>query len=60
MNDRVFQGGGKETKTKQAEIINNCISKATFPECLKSALVNYRPISLLPVLGKLFEKKINA
>lgn len=51
------------------KLINMCIKSAVFPEVLKTARVvpvhkkgsvdspdNYRPISLLPLIGKVFEK----
>lgn len=54
-----------------ANIINNSIKKGIFPECLKSARVlpiyksgdkndpsNYRPISILCTLSKIFEKHV--
>ena len=50
-------------------MINKCISQGSFPDCLKIAQVipvykkgsktncsNYRPISLLSPLSKIFEK----
>jgi hypothetical protein len=53
-------------------LINESIVKGVFPDCLKTATVipifkkgntddlnNYRPISLLPVMSKVFEKVLN-
>ena len=58
-----------EIATPLLIIFQDCINSATFPDCWKYANVqpinkknnrqiksNYRPISLLPICGKMFEK----
>ena len=53
------------------ELFNECLKTGTYPDCLKIAKVialhksgnkqdpnNFRPISLLPVINKIFEKLI--
>jgi len=53
-------------------LINLCLKRGTFPDCLKTAKItpvfkgghkndlgNYRPISVLPVISRVLEKCIN-
>lgn len=54
-----------------ARCFNECIEKGEFPSCLKETDIvaifkgvvascnNYRPILVLPIIGKIFEKLIN-
>ena len=67
-----FVKHGKETISNVlVKLINECLLSGVFPKCLKRALVvpihksgpkdspdNYRPISLLPCISKIFEKVI--
>ena len=57
----------------QAKLFNKCLKECCFPDCWKvssvvpvfknvgerSAAKNYRPVSLLSVVSKVFEKLIN-
>ena len=67
---KIFRGKLSPTLAK---IFNNCTYSGLFPDSLKIARViplfksgdrnditNYRPISLLPVISKIFEKLIHA
>ena len=56
-----------------AELFNKCLKKSCFPDCYKVSSVvpvfknvgemstakNYRPVSLLSVVSKVFEKLVN-
>ena len=56
-----------------AKLFNNCLKESYFPDCWKVSLVapvfnnvrerstakNYRPVSLLSVVSKVFEKLVN-
>ena len=57
----------------QAELFNMCLKESSFPDCWKVSSVvpvfknvgerstakNYRPVSLLSVVSKVFEKLVN-
>ena len=71
INSSFVKHGKKALSEILTKLFNECISKGFFPDCLKRALVvpihkkdkkdipnNYRPISLLPCISKLFEKVI--
>ena len=62
-----------ERSYRLAEIFNKCLKKSCFPDCWKVSSVvlvfknvgerstakNYRPVSLLSVVNKVFEKLVN-
>ena len=68
---KVFKISADIISSPLLTIINRCIETGNFPECLKIAKVvplfkaknrrdvkNFRPISLLPIIAKIFEKHI--
>lgn len=69
MNSKIIKCIGNLVYVQLAELFNLCIGGGVFPDVLKTALVipihksgpsdnpdNFRPISLLPLVGKIFEK----
>ena len=72
MNNFILKQIGDIVANPIAEIMNMCIAQGSFPDSLKTAKLvpifkkgslwevsNYRPISLLPAISKIFEKLIN-
>ena len=68
---KVFKAHSSLLSVPLSALINRCIESGSFPECLKVAQVlplfkaknrldvkNFRPISLLPLVAKIFEKFI--
>ena len=68
---KVFKVHSNLLSAPLSVLINQCIGSASFPDCLKIAQViplfksknkldvrNFRPISMLPILAKIFEKFI--
>ena len=41
-----------------AELFNKCLKESCFPDC-RSTVKNYRPVSLLSMVSKIFEKLAN-
>ncbi len=73
INPRLVKDAGPSLATNLSIIFNLSLQSGTFPQLLKTAKVipvykaeskmlasNYRPISLLPIIGKLLEKIIFA
>ena len=73
ISPRFLQLGASEMSKNLTAIFNKSLSLGKFPEKLKIAQVipifksgsrqdpgNYRPISLLPIIGKVFEKIVHA
>ena len=73
MSPRVLKLFRGKLSTTLAILFNNCMHSGVFPDSLKIArviplyksgdrnnIINYRPISLLPVISKIFEKLIHA
>ena len=73
MSPRILKLFRSKISPTLAILFNNCMSAGVFPDPLKIARVipihksgskneiaNYRPISLLPVMSKIFEKLMHA
>lgn len=71
LSSRVFKTASNEVADILEYLINECFVQAIFPDCLKIAKIipihkngsmleasNYRPISILPVVAKMFEQLI--
>jgi len=69
---KILNAGGKTLAGPTSKIINTMIDTSTFPSKLKMAQVspifkqddpfitkNYRPVSVLPTMSKLYEKVLN-
>ena len=69
----IFKKCGPELSPILSKLFNKCLSESSFPECWKCANIvpafkncgdrsdpsKYRPISLLPIVSKIFETLIN-
>ena len=69
----IFKKCGPELSSILSKLFNKCLSESSFPECWKCANIvpafkncgdrsdpsKYRPISLLPIVSKIFETLIN-
>ena len=69
ISNRMIKLCGKSVVKPLPMVFNNCIDTGTFPDIWKQSTIipvhkkgdtqifdNYRPVSLLPIFGKIFEK----
>ena len=68
-----LQNCESELSYKLVELFNKCLKESSFPDCWKVSLVvtvfsnigerstakNYHPVSLVSIVGKVFEKLVN-